>query len=45
MPIVMLNNLVRYGVLPANDVIRTGPQLVTKDNAAQVIELSKQGLR
>ena len=45
MPIVMLNNYVRYGILPSNDVLRTGPSFVTKDNAAQVIDLSKQGIR
>ena len=45
MPVVLLNNLVRYGLFPANPVLKTGPNLVTKDNAAQVIDLSKQGLR
>ena len=45
MPIVLLNNLVRYGIFPANDVLKTGPNLVTKDKAAQVIDLAKQGRR
>jgi simple sugar transport system substrate-binding protein len=45
MPVILLNNLVRYGLFPANPVLKTGPNMVTKDNAAQVIELSKKGLR
>ena len=45
MPIVLLNNLVRYGIFPANDVLKTGPNLVTADTVAQVMELSKQGIR
>jgi simple sugar transport system substrate-binding protein len=34
----------RYGLLPTG-VVMTGPGFVTKDNAAQVIDLSKQGIR
>jgi simple sugar transport system substrate-binding protein len=34
----------RYGVMPTG-VVMTGPGFVTKDNAAQVIDLSKQGIR
>jgi len=46
LPIVFLANYKRYGVLPGGGgVIATGPGFVTKDNAAQVISLSKQGIR
>jgi len=45
LPIVLLTNYVRYGLLPANDVVLTGPGFVTPKNAAQVIELSKKGIR
>jgi len=45
LPIVFLANYVRYGLLPANDIVLTGPGFVTPENAAQVIELSKKGIR
>ena len=45
LPIVMLSLYDRYGLLPANDVVLTGPGFVTPENAAQVIELSEQGIR
>lgn len=44
LPVAMLALNKRYGTLPTG-VIMTGPGFVTKENAAQVIELSKQGLR
>ncbi len=45
LPIVFLTNYVRYGLLPANKVVLTGPGFVTPENAAQVIALSKKGIR
>lgn len=45
LPIVILANYIRYGLLPANPVILTGPGFVTPENAAQVIDLSKKGIR
>ena len=37
---------VQYGLVPGGgDLIRTGPGFVTSDTAAQVIELSEQGIR
>jgi len=37
---------VQYGLLPGGgDVIRTGPGFVTSDTAAQVIDLSAEGIR
>ena len=45
LPIVLLTLYEQYGLLPANDVIMTGPGFVTPDNAQQVIDLSAQGIR
>jgi len=44
LPVAFLALNARWGTLPAG-VIMTGPGFVTKDNAAKVIDLSKQGLR
>jgi simple sugar transport system substrate-binding protein len=45
LPIVLLAQYKQYGVLPAGGILATGPGFVTKENAARVIELSKQGIR
>ena len=44
LPVIFLDQFVKNGLLPAGDV-PTGPGFVTQDNAAQVIELSSQGIR
>jgi len=44
LPVMFLDQFVKNGLLPAGDVA-TGPGFVTQDNAAQVIELSSQGIR
>ena len=44
LPVAMLVLNQKYGLMPAG-VVMTGPGFVTKQNAAQVIELSKQGIR
>ena len=44
LPIVYLTNYVQYGVVPAEEVL-TGPAFVTDENAKQVINLSKKGIR
>lgn len=44
LPVMFLDQFVKNGLLPAGDV-PTGPGFVTQDNAAQVIELSSQGIR
>ena len=44
LPIELLNLYHKYGLMPAGTVM-TGPGFVTKDTAAQVIELSAQGIR
>jgi len=46
LPIVLLAQYIRYGVLPATGtVIPTGPVFVTKANASRVLALSARGIR
>ncbi len=45
LPVIVMANYVKYGLLPANESILTGPGFVTPENAAQVISLSKKGIR
>ena len=46
LPIVMLANRARYGLLPAQgDVVATGANFVTRANADQAIELSRRSIR
>ncbi|RTH02582.1 sugar ABC transporter substrate-binding protein [Thermus scotoductus] len=45
LPIVLLTLYKRYGLLPANDIILTGPGFVTPENARRVIDLTKKGIR
>jgi simple sugar transport system substrate-binding protein len=46
LPIVFLAERARYGLFPAQgDVIPTGPNFVTKANAAKAIELSARSIR
>ena len=46
LPIQMLAQRARYGLFPAQgDVIATGPHFVTKADAAQALELSRQSIR
>jgi simple sugar transport system substrate-binding protein len=46
LPVVLLAQRARYGLFPAQgDVIPTGPNFVTKANAAQAIELSERSIR
>ena len=46
LPIEMLALRARYGVLPAqHDVVATGPNFVTRDNAEQALELSERSIR
>ncbi|MGP9499060.1 sugar ABC transporter substrate-binding protein [Halomonas sp. AOP43-D1-4] len=44
LPVMFLDQFVKNGLLPAGGVA-TGPGFVTQENAAQVIELSSQGIR
>jgi simple sugar transport system substrate-binding protein len=45
LPVVILAQYKQHGVLPAGAILPTGPGFVTRETAAQVIELSKQGIR
>ncbi|HEV7750638.1 MAG TPA: substrate-binding domain-containing protein [Baekduia sp.] len=46
LPVVLLAQRARYGLFPAQgDVIPTGPNFVTKDNAAQAIKLAERSIR
>ena len=46
LPVVMLANRARYGLLPAQgDVVATGANFVTRENAAQALELSERSIR
>jgi simple sugar transport system substrate-binding protein len=42
---VLLANRIRYGVMPANGLIESGPLFVTKAEAGQVLALSKRAIR
>ncbi len=45
LPVNLLTLYIQYGLLPGSEVILTGPGFVTPENAAQVIDLSAQGIR
>jgi simple sugar transport system substrate-binding protein len=46
LPIEMLALRARYGILPAqHDIVATGPNFVTRANAAQALELSERSIR
>ena len=46
LPVIMLANRARYGLLPAQgDVVATGANFVTRENAAQALELSERSIR
>lgn len=44
LPTVFLANNAKYGLIPGGNV-PSGPNLITKEKAAQVVELSAQGIR
>lgn len=44
LPVVFLANYAKYGLIPGGNV-PSGPNLITKDKAQQVIELSAKGIR
>jgi len=43
LPIVFLANYIRYGSIPQNDFIMTGPSVVTSENAGKVVNLLSLG--
>lgn len=44
LPVVFLANYAKYGLIPGGNV-PSGPNLITKEKAAQVVELSAKGIR
>jgi simple sugar transport system substrate-binding protein len=44
LPVVFLANYAKYGLMPGGDVA-SGPNLITKEKAGQVVELSAKGIR
>ena len=44
LPVVLARAVQKYGLMPGGNVM-TGPGFVTKDKAAQVIELAAKGIR
>jgi len=42
---IVLTNRIRYGLLPANRLIESGPNFVTRAEAADVLVLSRQAIR
>lgn len=42
---VLLANRIRYGVMPSNALIQSGPLFVTKAEAGEVLALSKKAIR
>jgi len=42
---VLLTNQIRYGLMPANRLVESGPRFVTRMDAAKVLELSKKAIR
>ena len=44
LPVVFLANYAKYGLIPGGNVA-SGPNLITKDKAAQVVKLSAEGIR
>jgi simple sugar transport system substrate-binding protein len=46
LPIVLLTERARYGLFPAQgDIVATGPNFVTRDNADKALELSRRSIR
>lgn len=43
--VVLSTNQIRYGLMPANRLIESGPRFVTRADAAKVLELSKRAIR
>jgi simple sugar transport system substrate-binding protein len=43
--VISMASYLRWGLLPASNPLLTGPAFVTSENAQQVIDLSKKGIR
>jgi simple sugar transport system substrate-binding protein len=45
LPVTFLANYIKYGVIPSQDTVFTGPNFVTPETAGRALELSKRGIR
>jgi simple sugar transport system substrate-binding protein len=46
LPVIFLTERARYGLFPAQgDIVATGPNFVTRDNADKALELSRRSIR
>jgi simple sugar transport system substrate-binding protein len=45
LPVAFLANYIRYGIIPSQETVFTGPNFVTPETAAKALELSKRGIR
>src|SRR6266550_1993881 len=45
LPVVFLVNYIRYGIIPSQDTIFTGPNFVTQETAPKALALTKNGIR
>ncbi len=45
LPVVMLVNYLRYGIIPADDIYHSGPGIVDAKNAEQIEKLTAQNFR
>lgn len=45
LPVAFLANYIRYGIIPSQETVFTGPNFVTPETAAKALELSKHGIR
>jgi simple sugar transport system substrate-binding protein len=45
LPVVFLVNYIKYGIIPSQDTIFTGPNFVTQETAPKALALTKNGIR
>ena len=45
LPVVFLVNYLKYGIIPSQETVFTGPNFVTPDTAAKAMEFTKKGIR
>jgi simple sugar transport system substrate-binding protein len=45
LPVVFLVNYIKYGIVPSQDTVFTGPNFVTRETAAKALALTKNGIR
>jgi simple sugar transport system substrate-binding protein len=45
LPVLFLVKYIKYGVIPSQETVFTGPNFVTPETAARALDLSKRGLR